>query len=129
MNKFATAINCMDGRVQIPVISYIKNNYGVDYVDMITLPGPDKILSENKPEFLVDWIKKCVEISISRHKSGLIAIIGHYDCAGNPVDEQTHKENILSAIETIQSWQFNVDIIGLWVDEDWNVRSVFSKRK
>lgn len=37
MGKFATAINCMDGRVQIPVIEYIKSKYEVDYVDMITL--------------------------------------------------------------------------------------------
>ena len=45
--KFATAITCMDGRIQIPVIEYIKSNYGVDYVDVITEPGPNKILSDN----------------------------------------------------------------------------------
>ncbi len=39
MGKFVTAINCMDGRVQIPVIEYLKNNYGINYVDMITAPG------------------------------------------------------------------------------------------
>ncbi len=129
MSRFATAINCMDGRVQIPVISYIKNTYGVDYIDMITLPGPNKILSERKPEYLIDWIKKCVEISITRHKSDLIAVIGHYDCAGNPVDEQKHKEDILKAIEVIQYWQFMVNIIGLWVDKEWNVRLVFPERE
>ena len=37
--KFGTAINCIDGRTQQPVIDYIKQNYAVDMVDMITFPG------------------------------------------------------------------------------------------
>lgn len=40
--KFAAAINCMDGRTQVPVIEFLKNKYGVDYVDMITEPDPTR---------------------------------------------------------------------------------------
>ena len=54
--KFATAINCMDGRVQLPVINYLKDQYKIDYVDMITEPGPIKILSELKDNKLVESI-------------------------------------------------------------------------
>lgn len=36
--KFATAINCIDGRTQLPVIEWARKKYGVDYVDMITKP-------------------------------------------------------------------------------------------
>jgi len=43
--RFATAINCMDGRTQEPVITWIKKNYHVDFVDMITEPGPVKYLA------------------------------------------------------------------------------------
>jgi len=32
--KFATAINCMDGRVQLPVINWLMENLSVDYVDI-----------------------------------------------------------------------------------------------
>ena len=46
--KFATAVNCMDGRVQKPVIEYLQKSFGVDYVDMVTEPGPNKILAEGK---------------------------------------------------------------------------------
>ena len=45
--KFGTAINCMDGRVQEPVAKFLKEIYGIDFVDTITEPGPVKILSEN----------------------------------------------------------------------------------
>jgi len=53
--KFATAINCMDGRVQTPVIKWLKNEYKVNYIDMITEPGPNKILAESKENSIQNW--------------------------------------------------------------------------
>ena len=44
--QFVTCLNCIDGRVQLPVIKWIMENYGVEYVDMITTPGMDGILSD-----------------------------------------------------------------------------------
>ena len=41
---FATAINCMDGRIQMSVNEFIRKEYGVNYVDTITLAGPCKVL-------------------------------------------------------------------------------------
>jgi len=87
--KFVTAINCIDGRVQVPVMEYLKNNCGAKYVDMITEPGPNKILGEKKNNAVLESIRKRVEISITRHASNLAAIVGHHDCAGNPVDKKT----------------------------------------
>jgi len=119
--KFATAINCMDGRVQIPVIEWIKKEYGVNYVDMVTEPGPNKILAEGKNNALLESIKRRVEISVNKHASKLIAIVGHYDCAGNPAEKDIQLKHILLAIKMVKSWDFKVKIIGLWVDENWEV--------
>ena len=121
---FATAINCMDGRVQLPVIEWLKKNFLIDYVDMITETGPNKILSENRDNRLVESIKKRVEISVAKHHSKLIAIVGHYDCAGNPVEKDIQLEQILSAIQTVKYWNLDVQIIGLWVEENWNVSQI-----
>ncbi len=121
MTKFATAINCMDGRVQIPVIEYIKNKYEVHYVDMITLPGPNKVLAESKDKSALASIKRCVEISVNIHRSKVIAIVGHYDCAGNPTNKETQLKHILNAIKMISSWGFNVKVIGLWINQNWGM--------
>ena len=43
--KFATSVSCMDGRIQIPLINWIKENFSVDYVDTITEPGIDKLVA------------------------------------------------------------------------------------
>lgn len=126
MNTFATAINCMDGRVQIPVIEYIRTKYKVDYVDTITEPGPNKILSENRDKTIVESIKRRVDISVIKHNSKYIAIVGHYDCAGNPVEQDIQLKQIPQAIRVMKEWNFDAQIIGLWVDENWVVCDVNS---
>ncbi|NQT90144.1 MAG: hypothetical protein HQ558_02715 [Candidatus Omnitrophica bacterium] len=120
--KFATAINCIDGRVQVPVTEFIRGNYGIDYVDMITIPGPDKILSENKESSLIELIKRRMLISIEKHGSRIVVIAGHYDCAANPVEEKEHLDQIKEAVKNIKAWNFEVDVYGVWVDKDWNCR-------
>jgi carbonic anhydrase len=122
--KFATAINCMDGRVQTPVIRYLMKNYGVKYIDMITQPGPNKILAEGKNKNSLRLIKKCLEISVFHHGSKLIAVCGHFDCAGNPCDQNEQKKQTKLAIKRIKSWNFNVKIIGLWINQNWKVEKI-----
>ena len=122
--SFAAVINCMDGRTQIPVIEYLKKKHGVDYIDMITEPGPNKILAENKDKTTIDSIKRRVDISVKKHGSKHIAIVGHHDCAGNPVDRVEQLTHILSAIITVKMWHTNIEVVGLWVDENWKVTEV-----
>ena len=119
--KFATAINCMDGRTQLPVNDWMKKEYGVDYVDTITEPGPNKILAENND---VESIKRRVLISVNRHGSENIAIVGHHDCAGNPVEKEKQLSHIKNAIKTVESWGLDAKVMGLWVDESWLVNRV-----
>jgi hypothetical protein len=114
----------MDGRVQVPVTEFLKRKYGVDYVDMITEPGPNGILAANKDQSIIDSIKRRVGISTGKHGSKHIAIAGHHDCAGNPVDQETHLAHIRSAIKTVKSWGVKAEVIGLWVDDKWKVSEI-----
>jgi len=88
---FCTSIHCMDGRIQLPIIEYLEENYNITYVDTITEPGPCKILAENANKNSVNSIIERVKISINKHNSKLIAISGHYNCAGNPYNEEIQK--------------------------------------
>ena len=65
--KFATAINCIDGRVQKPITEFAINKFNVNYVDLITEPGPDKVLSENKALDIIKSIKRRTLTSIKKH--------------------------------------------------------------
>jgi hypothetical protein len=122
--KFVTAINCMDGRTQEPVINFLKEKYDADYVDMITEPGPVKILAEGEDKLLVESIKQRVLISTQKHGSKVIAVVGHSDCAGNPEDKMMQLVQIAGSISAIDRWNLGTETVGLWVDENWQVSQV-----
>jgi carbonic anhydrase len=113
--SFATSLSCIDGRVQLPMINWIKKKYLVDYVDTITAPGIDKVISDDG----IESIKKSVMISVSNHKSSHIVISGHFGCAGNPVSDEEHFAQIKKSVEIVNSWNLNVDVIGVWIDENF----------
>lgn len=121
--SFVTAINCMDGRAQEPVITYLKTAYGVDYVDMITEAGADACLacSENP---LQEGIRARAAISVNKHGSRVIAVVGHADCAGNPVCAADHMEHIRRGMAAVRAWGWDIQVIGLWLDENWQVHRV-----
>ncbi|NND85811.1 MAG: hypothetical protein HKM23_00470 [Nitrosopumilus sp.] len=116
--KFATSISCMDGRIQFPIGNWIKENHSVDYVDTITEPGVEKLIVNNSG---LDSIKAKIGISINAHKSSLIVVSAHYDCAGNPVSDEEHILQVKESVKIIDSWNLGVKVIGVWVDNSWNV--------
>jgi carbonic anhydrase len=116
-DKFATAITCIDGRVQQPIVDWMKLHTNVHYVDLITEPGPDKLVSSESPA--VDEVVRKVSFSIHHHASTVVALTGHHDCAANAGDKDDHIEQILAGIRVLLSYNLNVRILGLWLSE-WN---------
>ena len=121
--KFGTAINCMDGRTQFPVANWIKEKYSIDYIDTITEPGVDKVMSSEDAQKL-EQVKSKVLISINKHGSTVIAVAGHYDCAGNPVSNEEHISQIKKSVDTIKLWGLQTKVVGLWVNENWQIEPV-----
>ncbi|MFC1896165.1 carbonic anhydrase [Thermodesulfobacteriota bacterium] len=124
MKRFCTAINCMDGRVQIPVIQYLKDHFGADYVDVISEPGPNRILADGSDTAAVESIERRVRISEEHHQSVGIAVVGHHDCAGNPSPEVEQRHHALAAARRIRSRFRHLPVIALWVNESWEVSEV-----
>ena len=122
--KFGTSIHCMDGRIQEPIRKYLKDNYSITYVDTITEPGPCKILAEKVNVRVVNSILNKANISVQIHDSKLISISGHYDCAGNPSDEEIQKAQIKKSVEYLTNRYPNIEIIGLWIDKNWQVHRI-----
>ena len=96
--KFGTAINCIDGRTQEVVIDHMKQKYNIDGVDIVTFPGADGIFSSEDHSEEIALIRRAVSISIEKHGSRIIAVVGHYDCAGNPVPREHHYMHVRMAM-------------------------------
>jgi hypothetical protein len=119
----------MDGRIQQPIINYILKNYDVEFVDTITEPGPNKILEELRNKNLLYSILSRINISIEKHRSRLIFISGHFDCAGNPVDEKIHKKQISKSVQYLESTYPEIEVVGLWVNKNWQVEHITQSNK
>ena len=125
--SFCTALNCMDGRTQLPVIEYLQRRFGVSFVDMITEPGINRVLAESGDSPLVQSILSRCAVSVERHHSVGLAVVGHDDCAGNPVSENEQHRHIRQAVERLAARYPRMDIIGLWVDAARQVHEIVSR--
>lgn len=101
--SFATVVSCMDGRVQETVLRKVKELTNATYVDNITYAGPDGALV-NGGENVDDHFRRHIGISVSKHGSANVYIFGHDDCAGNPVDRESHQVHEKLAAEKIRGW-------------------------
>lgn len=121
-SKFATVINCMDGRVQDPVNKWMKERTGATYIDVITEAGPDKIMSSTATASRL--ILSRVLVSRDKHQSRQLALVAHADCAGNPVSKQAHFKHLEQAGKIISTWELGMNIMMLWVDKNWEVHLI-----
>lgn len=123
--EFCTVINCMDGRVQLPVIQYMQKEFNVEYVDSITEPGPVGILANQSDAALIESIFNRLDISVYKHKARLVAIVAHDDCAGNPLAEQEQMLQLESSVNIVKEKYPELKVIGLWVDMQWRVHKIY----
>jgi hypothetical protein len=119
--EFCTSIHCIDGRIQEKIVKYLKEKYNIKYVDSITEPGPCYVLSENTDHNVVDEILRKVDISINKHESKVIAISGHFDCAGNPVSKEEQEDHIKSSLRFLKSKYKDLEVIGFYINDQWEV--------
>lgn len=127
--KFASLITCMDGRVQDAGNEFMKKTFSVDYVDVITEPGPNKILSENSLNPIIENIFRRVDVSVFSHGSDVIAVAGHYDCAGNPVNKETQDVQTINSAKLIKEKYPDKKVIGLWIDKDFKTVEIIYTAK
>ncbi len=114
----------MDGRVQLPVIDYLRTRFGVEYVDIVSEAAPVGILSSQPDSNAAESIFVRVEVSLEKHQSRGIAIVAHYDCAGNPVSDVDQLEQLRSCLHFVSRRYPHLNVIGLWVDAKWEVDEI-----
>ena len=120
-DTFFTVVGCMDGRVQEGVAEYGSKKYEAKYPDTITDAGIVKRISQNPdPKYFGDLQKKLL-VSVDKHHSKGIIVDGHQECAGNPVDDVTHKKDILNAVEFVKILVAEkVPVAGVFVTHEKN---------
>ena len=120
--KFGTVINCIDGRVQYPVLDFLKRNYDLDFFDTANEAGPLKILTERTEKCRLISLKEQINTSVEGHGSRFIAVVGHHDCIGNQKERHEQEKQIDAALEYLKNtYGDSILYVGLYVNERWEV--------
>ena len=100
---FFTSVGCMDGRVQKVIADFGKEKFNAEYPDTITEAGlVGKLATEEEGSPLFESIKQKILISLEKHHSRGIVIHGHEECAGNPVSEEQHIDDVKKSVEQLK---------------------------
>jgi len=117
----------MDGRVQESVTHFLRARFAAQYVDMVTEPGPSRILAERVERHVIGSMLNRVSISLDKHQSRGIALIAHEDCAGNPVSKEKQVEQLETSVAFLRLHYPDAPIIALWVELSGHVEEVETK--
>ena len=122
MDRFATVITCMDGRIQRRISDHLQDTFGVSHLDTITTAGAVRHLAEETDRtasLLAD-----LEVSTSVHRSTQIGVVAHHDCAGNPVADDVQRSQITQAVRRLSDGDPEIEVIGLFLTADSEIELV-----
>jgi hypothetical protein len=122
--SYATAVNCIDGRVQIPVTNFLLERFGVSYIDTVTELAPNRVLAEQSDQAKITAIMQRLNVSVLKHGSKGIAIVGHYDCESNPADKKQQTEQLAQSVAFLKDSYPGIEVIGIWLASQWQVDEV-----
>ena len=118
---FFTTVGCMDGRAQGIVAGFGRKKFGAKFADTITEAGLVGQLANNPKHYLLNSISQKLSISLEKHHSKGIIVHGHQECAGNPVGDEKHKEDIKKSVEVIQSLvNSSIQVVGVFIKRSQN---------
>ena len=128
--KLGIAIMCVDWRLhqkEVRAAEQIRDALQVDVVDVMAMPGPDGFLKSGQ-ESERDALVKGLKLLIGAHHPASVALVGHYTCAANPVDEAVHDEDAKETAEFLKK-ETGFDAIRAFSavhnsDTDWSLKEV-----
>ena len=119
--QFVAHAGCMDGRGRQAVRDYTGRDE--NFLDRVC-SGPGAVAGiAAREEFFLEQLRRCLPVTVNKHGTRTVYVHGHSECAGNPIDDETHKQQILEAAEVVREM-----IIELGLPSDVMVVSLWAER-
>jgi carbonic anhydrase len=113
--RFGAVITCMDGRIQTRTIDQVMTRFGVRYVDNITATGAVKNL-DGAVTPTGEGLLESLDVSKEAHGTNQVALVAHAGCAGNPVPDNTQKEQLRRAKAVVAERFPEMEVMALFFD-------------
>jgi hydrogenase maturation factor len=116
-----TVVCCIDGRIQIPVVEFLRNLWNVEWVDVVTEIAPERLLSDGNEEESVRRIHENITASLVQQLEARLAVASHSGCDCNNVPDEEKREMVRASVRILREAHQDASIIGVWVDETGTV--------
>jgi hypothetical protein len=116
--NYGTAVNCIDGEIQQPTIEYLKKVWLVDWVDVITAPAPELLLSECSDNTGIRLINENIQASMAHQERRRVAVVAHCDCIFNTAPTQVKRGMLQGAVRHLRESLTDAEVVGVWIDGD-----------
>jgi 5-(carboxyamino)imidazole ribonucleotide mutase len=115
-------INCMDGYMQIPIVSYSKKHYGILNTYFLTIPKPSFLAPENHDSMLAKELLQHLSVLRLEYRLKTIALVTR-DEKGN---ETKHAKlaTLKKAVQTLAELHQGIRVVGLWMDSQGAIQEV-----
>lgn len=118
-------VNCVDGRAQLPVIEFIKREYGVSF-DIITEWNPAYVLAERNTSVEARSIMEKIQLLIKNNNISVLAIASHRGCADDCESGASCSRQLNLSVQYVAKHFPEQKVIGLWVDANGSAKEVCS---
>ena len=122
MIKTALLLACVDGRYILPTIWYVKKHLLACSVDVMTEPGMDLLLSNQRYQqafqtpYMATYAKLKADFIQKFHPPDLVVIAGHEDCHANHGDFSHHHTCLYEAKNRLERWFPHTQIFRLYAE-------------
>jgi carbonic anhydrase len=113
--RFAAVITCMDGRIQTRTLDQVMTRFGVRYVDNITATGAVQHF-DGSVSATGEGLLRSLTVSSEAHGTNQVALVAHAGCAGNPVADETQRQQLLRAKAVVSERFPDMEVIALFFD-------------
>lgn len=114
----ATVLYSVSQGVQHEVAEWLNTCLGINQFDHMTQKDLQQVTKTKCDKSIADLRNK-ITSSVETHGSDIVAVVG-YDGDGEAQPHRTF-ENMHMTMSSVASWQTDVRVIGLWVNESGQI--------
>ena len=126
--SFCTAVRCIDGRVQLPVIQHLTRRFHVEFVDVVSDTGPASVLAHDPDSEKASSIYRRIDVSRDAHRSQGLAIVAHHDYWGHQRPLEGQLDDLRRSAAHLRLRYPGFPVLPLWVGSGWAVEHVHDGR-
>jgi len=126
-------INCMDGQMQLPIVSYTEKHFGILHTCFLTVAKPSYLIAEKRDSRQAQDLLQNLLVLMLENRPKTIVLVAHHNPADVTETDWMQLKHLDDAVQFLAGLHRSVEVVGLWMDAHGTIqertRSTLIKKK